>query len=163
MQNDGDIGTQIGVAKDSENKDIESDNDSKVDPSTFLSSEDLKGKDLSNLKLVMFIACTTAASETETNLVEVAKVCGAETVIGFDETILCDVANEWTEAFWVYMTNGYNVKYACYFATADVDSDFNGFADKHEREAEANVDFELKPHGLDSYVICGNRGLTITQ
>ena len=94
----------------------------------------LNSADLSNMKLIMFIACNTGrGSQGGNNLPTKVVNKGATCSVGFTQTINCATANKWTVSFSKRMENGESVSAAC------------------------NALSTTYPTGnLDSYVICGN-------
>lgn len=63
-------------------------------------SLDMRYLDLDNMKLMMFIACKTGnGGDGGANLPTVAVQRGAKTAVGFESTIDCGCANEWTKEF----------------------------------------------------------------
>lgn len=72
--------------------------------------------DMSNMKLVMFIACETAKSLQLTgarNLPNAAVYNGAKTALGFTAKIDCSKANEWTIDLIDLLEQGYTIQDAC--------------------------------------------------
>jgi len=70
--------------------------------------------DLTNMRLIMFIACKTAAGgSTASNLPSVAVDRGAYTSVGFKENVGCSDANNWTMDFFDLMESGVSVHSAC--------------------------------------------------
>ena len=59
---------------------------------------DIRAVDLSNCDIMLFIGCNTGTHE-EHSLPHAAVAAGAETAIGFKESINCNTANEWTQYF----------------------------------------------------------------
>lgn len=107
----------------------------------YSSSGSINNLELSNMKLVMFIACHTGyGGEGAANLPTVAVEQGAETAVGFMEDIDCAVANDWTEAFFdLIEEDGMTVEGACnYLAT-----------------------HSFKDTCMEDYVICGNKNTTL--
>jgi len=89
-------------------------NDNSSNPIFYNSTDDIRLLDLSNMKLIMFIACETAAGGANApNLPSVAVEQGAKTAIGFQESIDCDDANNWTIDFFDLIESGLSVKAAC--------------------------------------------------
>ncbi|MCD7944809.1 MAG: hypothetical protein LUH43_08025 [Clostridia bacterium] len=79
-----------------------------------LTSKDLKSYDLSNMKLIMFVACYTGyGGKGSNNLPTVAVTQGAATAIGFEKELVCSTANAWTIEFFDWMKDGYTVLNAC--------------------------------------------------
>ena len=74
-------------------------------------------KDYTNLKLVMFIGCRTA--DGNSNLPSVAVDNGAQTAVGFTESIACPDANQWTIAFFNLLASGHSVYSACNILAQD--------------------------------------------
>lgn len=107
-------------------------------PEVYLFNTDLPTSlNLSNLQLAMFIGCYTGAGgSTATNLPSTVVARGAETAVGFSQSIMCPKANQWTIAFFNLMNNGYTVQAAC--ETLAAQTTYNG-------------------SGLGSFVICGNK------
>ena len=70
--------------------------------------------DLSNMKLIMYVACSTGfGGESGSNLPSVSVLRGAGTAVGFAGTINCSKANSWTIAVFNYISNGTSLKNAC--------------------------------------------------
>ena len=62
----------------------------------------------------MFIGCDTGEGGVGgKNLPSVAVEQGAETAIGFTDTIYCTTANNWTKEFFSLWDSGYSVEMAC--------------------------------------------------
>lgn len=75
-------------------------NDDESSPVRYRSYESISTLDLTNMKLIMFIACNTAAGgEGGWNLPSVAVTQGATTSVGFEESIGCSTANNWAQDF----------------------------------------------------------------
>ena len=89
-------------------------------PSVTFSSLDIPTtKDLSNLKLAMFIGCYTGlGGSSEPNLVNTVVARGATTAVGFKQEISCSGANLWTKNFFELMEDGYTVYDACSLLSA---------------------------------------------
>ena len=117
-------------------------NDDEDNPVIFSSASNMNSLDLSNMTLVMFIACQTGkGGEGGRNLPSVAVNKGATTAVGFKEDIFCSSANSWTIAFCNYMKNGTSVQAAC--------------------SALASLSTYIGT-GLDTYVVCGNKYTTLS-
>lgn len=117
-------------------------NDDKDNPVIFSSASHMNSLDLSNMTLVMFIACQTGkGGESGRNLPSVAVSKGATTAVGFKEEIICTSANSWTIAFCNYMKNGTSVQAAC--------------------SALASLSTYIGT-GLDTHVVCGNKYTTLS-
>jgi hypothetical protein len=70
--------------------------------------------DLSNLKLAVFVGCQTGlGGEGGPNLPTVVVEHGAETAIGFSDSIYSDGAFEWTRLFFQKLVDGKTVGEAC--------------------------------------------------
>ncbi len=124
-------GTQVGTFLLL--NDVENDDANKV---LYKSNESLATSDLTNMNLVIFIGCKTAAGgEYAPNLPSVAVARGAKTAIGFAGEIGCSAANSWTRDFFNLMENGFSVYDAC--------SELASYSEYYSA-------------GLDSFVICGN-------
>ena len=81
---------------------------------TNLSNQELTSLNLSNLKLAVFCGCETGkGGEGANNLPTVAVQRGAGTAIGFQESIDCRDANNWTRLLFYYMSSGHTVQSAC--------------------------------------------------
>lgn len=83
----------------------------------YISTQD----SFSNLDLCLFIGCETALDGSDgTNLTSRLVDRGAKAAVGFEESILCNVANTWTEMFYEWLLAGNNleesVDYACLHA-----------------------------------------------
>ena len=71
----------------------------------YLLITDLEGQDLSNLSFALLLTCETAKdyhpfhifSQAPVNIVEQMVICGAETVIGFEEETAVDDCNKFAE------------------------------------------------------------------
>lgn len=125
-------GRQIGTSI------LLNDSDSSI---RYRSTESINNLELSNMKLVMFIACQTGAGgENGLNLPSVAVARGAATAIGFSESINCERANSWTREFFKLMKAGLSVRDAC---------------------EQLDTREEFKNTTLTSHVICGNKFTTI--
>lgn len=76
---------------------------------------------LSNAKLISFVGCLTAESGHSTNLVSNAVAKGADTAVGFSDTISSRTSKgkEWLNAYNGYLAQGRNVAYSIYNATSD--------------------------------------------
>ncbi len=74
--------------------------------------------DYSNLKIVLFIACFTAAGEN--NLTKQIVENGAEAAVGFTCSIYCNAANNWMYALYSYLMDGYALESAVSYANGDV-------------------------------------------
>ncbi|MCD7783733.1 MAG: hypothetical protein LUI15_07610 [Firmicutes bacterium] len=109
----------------------------------FLYSTDLASRDLSNMKLMLFVACKTGyGGKGGNNLPTAAVESGATTAVGFSESIYCREASDWTvEFFEKYMSEGKTVLYACQQLALD--------------------DYYINAN-MDSYVICGNTSTKLT-
>ncbi len=98
------------------------------------------GLNLSNMQLILFVACSSGlGGEGGNNLPTVAVSRGAQTAVGFSSIVSCNAANTWTELFAKCMEDGLSVYDAC----DDLGSLF------------INT-------GLENYVICGDRATTLT-
>lgn len=75
--------------------------------------ESISNGKLSNMKLVVFIGCKTAGPEANIKLPLVTVGKGAETAIGFMDTIDNDAANDWVEDFFGKLAQGKTVYEAC--------------------------------------------------
>ena len=75
--------------------------------------------DLTGCDLMLFIACRTGNHATQ-SLPHAAVRAGATCAIGFRETINCSIANEWTQKFFEYYSQGDTVEQACQKAVNDV-------------------------------------------
>ena len=100
----------------------------------FKSSSDFDNLNLSNMKLVMFVACKTGNGGIGgNNLPTEAVNKGAKASVGFKKNIDCSSANQWTIAFSTMMKNKQTVSAACLSLK-------NTYPDS----------------GLDKYIICGD-------
>lgn len=89
-------------------------NDNEDNQIFYHSYQSIKSLDLTNMTLVMFIGCETAAGgEGGLNLPTVAVEQGARTSVGFRGSIDCATANNWTEDFFDLIKNGLSVSAAC--------------------------------------------------
>ena len=80
----------------------------------YRSNASIKRFDLSNLRLAMFIGCRTGSGGVGgNNLPSAAVAQGAETAIGFTDTINCPDANAWTQEFFVLWDSGSTVEMVC--------------------------------------------------
>lgn len=86
----------------------------------YKSNGSMSTLDLTNMKLIMFIGCETAAGSL--NLPSVAVARGAKTAVGFTESIGCNDANEWTKQFFELMAEGYSYRSA--YAELSLDPQF---------------------------------------
>ena len=105
------------------------------------SSEAIEDDDYySNIKLAVYLGCTTGrGGENARNLPNRTVERGAETAIGFTESITCSAANTWTENFYESLLLGNTVAEAVQFANSTVN----------------------ESSGLHSAVICGNLDLVL--
>ena len=100
------------------------------------------GLNLTNMQLILFVACSTGlGGEGGNNLPTVAVSRGAQTAVGFSSIVSCNAANTWTELFAECMEDGFTVEDACVFLAED--PYFTGT-------------------GLKSFVICGDRSTMLT-
>ena len=112
-----------------------------ADMELYSSTGSIKTLELSNMKLVMFIACHTGAGgSTAPNLVSVAVEQGARTAVGFQGNIDCEAANNWTKAFFTLMQNGVSVYSAC---------------------SQLALNSNYVSGGLADYVICGYQSVRL--
>ena len=89
-------------------------NDDSTTPTFYTSRGTITNLDLTNMKLIMFIGCRTAlGGEGGLNLPTVAVGQGAYSAIGFEDSIDCATANNWTIDFFDYLRQGYSVSEAC--------------------------------------------------
>ena len=80
----------------------------------FTSNSSMSGLDLSHIKLVIFMGCSTGAvDENSGNLPNVAVLHGATTAIGFDNIIYQSEIEAWSKRFFDQFTNGTTVSEAC--------------------------------------------------
>ena len=63
--------------------------------------------DLSDCDLAIFVGCETGTSSVK-SLPHAAVKAGAQVAIGFEESINCDEANDWTDYFFQYYRSGYS-------------------------------------------------------
>ena len=110
--------------------------------SSMNSSSGYLSENYSNIYLALFIACYTAyggngARNLPTKIVE----SGAKCAIGFEETIGCTSANNWTKNFYERFSEGYSVE---------------------ESVAFANL-LSSASSGLQSAVICGDGTMTLVD
>ncbi len=116
-------------------------NDDESNPVYFSSTDITTSRDFSNLRLAMFIACYTGIGGSgEPNLVNVTVARGAETAVGFKQSIPCSTANTWTVSFFNLMEDSFTVYEACSYLAAT--SSFSGTT-------------------LTDVTICGNRNLVL--
>ena len=79
----------------------------------YLDSRYLPLYDLTNMKLILFVGCYTAADIVDgKNLPEAAVDAGAKTAIGFDSSIVCTEANNWTITLFEYLDDGLSLQAA---------------------------------------------------
>ena len=86
----------------------------------FLAMTDIAGEDLSNLSFVLLLACETAkgynasniTNNTPVNMVEQLVICGAETVIGFNDIVYTDDCNKFAKEITKLLSEGYSVQSA---------------------------------------------------
>jgi hypothetical protein len=72
----------------------------------------------SNIDLCLLIGCETAVNGSDgTNLPSRLVDRGAETVVGFEDEIICVVANTWTEMFYEWLLDGNSVEEAVDYAS----------------------------------------------
>lgn len=108
---------------------------------TYFSSLSMASLELSNMTLIAFIACSTGAGgKNAANLPSVAVEQGTTVAIGFQESIGCTSANNWTIDFFRLLNQGYSIQAACY-----------------------SLKTSYAGTGLDTYVICGNQYLTLYE
>ena len=91
----------------------------------------LDDQTLSNTKLISFVGCLTAESGHSTNLVSNAVAKGADTAVGFTDTIHSRSSDgpSWLNAYNEYLAQGRNVGYSIYHATSDYsNSDLGTYA-----------------------------------
>lgn len=80
----------------------------------YSSNRSIRTLELSNLKLAVFVGCKTGAGgRNGNNLPAVAVEQGAMTAVGFENSIVCSEANEWTKQFFKLLEDGLNVNAAC--------------------------------------------------
>lgn len=80
----------------------------------YTSSGSIRTLELSNLKLAVFVGCETGAGGRNGNNLPAAAVeQGAMTAVGFENSIVCSEANEWTKQFFKLLEDGLNVNAAC--------------------------------------------------
>ncbi len=77
--------------------------------------------DLSSNDLMLFVGCYTG-KDASRSLPHAAVAAGAKKAIGFKETISCNKANDWTEYFFDYYSQGYSVESSAQYATSDCDN-----------------------------------------
>ncbi len=91
--------------------------DYRFDPNgeeVWLTMDYLQGKDLSNLKLALLITCETGTgydpahitSNTPVNIIEQMVICGAETVLGFNDVTHVTDGNVFAKEITYYMSQG---------------------------------------------------------
>lgn len=110
----------------------------------YLYSNDIPSSiNLSNMKLMAFVACHTGdGGSSGPNLPSAVVARGAETAIGFTDTVNCDKADAWSKQFTELLSEGYSVGDACeYLSTIN--------------------DFISTPFA--SPVICGNSNLVLIE
>lgn len=79
----------------------------------YLDSRYLPLYDLTNMKMILFVGCYTAADIGDgKNLPEAAIEAGAKTAIGFDSSIVCSEANNWTITLFEYLDDGLSLQAA---------------------------------------------------
>lgn len=89
-------------------------------PIRYYSYASIASLDLTNMTLIMFIACKTASQgEGGKNLPTIAVNQGAKTAVGFEESIGCATANNWTQNFFDLLQDGLSVNAACVQLAAD--------------------------------------------
>lgn len=112
-----------------------------ADNAFFFSNIDLTSLNLSNMDLVMFIACKTArGGKNGDNLPHQAVSQGAIAAIGFEENIYCADANAWLIQFARLMELHYSIASACTLLRTQ--GAFIGT-------------------GLDTVVVCGNENIIL--
>ena len=81
---------------------------------TAITISDLNGVDLSNIKFALLLTCDTGkdydlshiTNKTPVNIVEQMVICGAETVVGFDDLTYVDDCNLFAPALANQLING---------------------------------------------------------
>lgn len=69
---------------------------------TFGDIQELASDALSDVKLVLYGACNTGKGRgNDPNMVNITRKMGAQTVIGFDQSIDCEEANFWSREFFI--------------------------------------------------------------
>lgn len=81
---------------------------------TYITNND----SFNHLDLALFIGCETALNGTnQSNFTAKVATHGAKAAVGFEDTIYCESANDWTEMFYEHFLNGGTVvsstDYAC--------------------------------------------------
>lgn len=89
----------------------------------------IKSYSLSNTKLVVYDACSTA--EGTSNLCTVTRDRGADTVIGWKVSIGVDDAYKWEKRFQEYCARGYKINLAVEYADSFTDYDDNSSIKSH--------------------------------
>ena len=80
----------------------------------FSSNLSMDSLNLSNMDIILFVACSTAAGgSSAANLPVKAVAKGALCAVGFSGTIVCTDANTWTISFCYYMAQHKTVQQAC--------------------------------------------------
>ena len=74
---------------------------------TFSDTDITASYDLSNMKLIMYVACSTANGSV--NLPSVSCMRGAQCALGFIGDINCDIANAWLDEAVEKLTSGYTI------------------------------------------------------
>ena len=81
-----------------------------VSSSTVHSDEIFPNADYSNMKIVVFAGCYTAADlDTGVNLPEAMVQHGAKVAIGFKVGVNCALTNQWIIQFFTYLEQGQTV------------------------------------------------------
>ncbi|MBQ7153581.1 MAG: hypothetical protein IJR83_06575 [Clostridia bacterium] len=88
--------------------------------------------DLSNMRLILYIACHAGkTSGISSNLPSVSVARGAETALGFEDSIYCAPANDWTEDLFNMLENGTSLSAACSYLAQIPYYSNNGLANYH--------------------------------
>jgi hypothetical protein len=102
--------------------------------------------ELNDIALAVYMACYTANTDgTNGNLLAQSTARGADTAVGFSQSIYSTQSGYWSNRFWYYLDNGYSVAQAAGAANADNQAYF-GYWDQG---------------GMDYHVIQGNNYMVI--
>ncbi|PKL58565.1 MAG: hypothetical protein CVV34_01665 [Methanomicrobiales archaeon HGW-Methanomicrobiales-5] len=81
--------------------------------------------ELNDIALAVYMACNTANSDsTNGNLLDQSTSKGVDTAVGFSSTIYPTQSSYWSNRFWYYLDEGYNIRDAAVYATSDNSNNF---------------------------------------
>jgi hypothetical protein len=111
-----------------------------------ISISDYTYSDLNDIALAVYMACKTANTDsTFGNLLYESTSKGVDTAVGFDANIYPLQSSYWSNRFWYYLDEQYNINDASVYATYDNSNNF-GWWDQG---------------GMDGYVIQGSLSSSI--